>query len=570
MPERILRFRPAVAGLCLCVMAMGCGEGGKRLSLSLKKSSEKPQVPVPPHIKGTVAEYAAIVGGAVPVQAHGIVVGLGESGSADVPAQLRKSLTEYLIKAKLGSYRMGTAAMTPELVLQDKDTSVVRIDGVVPPGAPIGSRFDVVVTSSPQTCSLDGGILMPRELSLAFGGISVATKVWAEARGPVFVNPFIDPTEPAGAAKWKTGRIIGGGKVTRAQQIRLVLRRGDYATADLIQRRINERFSAQTRIANAKNRSVVTLRVPSEFHEDYEHFLKLVMHLPIRFGPGGQEAYARRIAKQMNVPAADHNGLALVWEAMGRQVIPIVQRLYTSTNPLAAFHAARTGMRLGDRQAVEVIVHFAASTSSPLQIPAIRELGRHESFTRAVPTLRHLVDDSNERVRVAAYEALRKHGDRSVVRQIDVAGQFALDLVNTRGEYTIYVTRTGEPRIVLFGRNMTVCRPVYFESPDELVTINAFGDSDKLTVFRRIQRTGTISDPFKVDRSVHSLIETLASLPLPGDDKEIMGLGLTYSQVVGVLYRMCKHGDIPAKFVLQQAPDLERIYKGAATVGRPD
>jgi len=544
----------------------------------LERSAE---LTIPPYVKGTVAEYAVLAGGGdVPVQAYGVVVGLGDNGSSEVPAHLRRPIVEYLSKCGIGSHRRGTGALTPAQFLRDKDTSVVLVGGSVPHGAAVGTRFDVFVTCLPQTQtrSLEGGTLWRVDLSLAYGGISrpnMTTKIWAKAAGPIFVNPFIDPTEPTESAKLLTGRIVGGGVVTRQQPIRLQLHRPDYQMAELIQRQTHTRFDPDERlllskVAKGRSRSIVEITVPSDYREDHEHFLELVMHLPIRFDEGGWEGHARKMIKEMEMPVAKHDELGLVLEAMGRRVVPSIQKLYTSQIPGAAFHAARAGLRLGDTLAIDVILRFASGSDTPYQIPAILELGKHPEVLRASPPLRRLLDDPNEQVRIAAYRALLQRGDRSAVTSIEIPEQFTLDLVETRTNHIIYATQTGDPKIVLFGKGMAVARPLYFEAPDAAVTINAFRENDKLTLFRKIPVTGQISDPFEIDPSVRNLIVALATCPEPGDDGKVRSLGLTYSQVVGVLYRLAREGDIRAKFVLQQSPALQRIRTGTATVGRPD
>jgi len=554
----------------------GCKEGFQDLSKSLRRD-DAPSIVIPPYIQGTVAEFAGFAGGGrVPVQAHGIVVGLGNNGSSEVPAHLRGPLTQYLLRHHIGSYRMGTSALSPDRVLQDKDTSVVLVGGSVPLGAPVGTRFDVFVTSLPQTQtrSLDGGVLMPIEMRLAFGGLSRAdklTQIWAKTGGAVFVNPFVDPSRSQDMAKLRAGRIIGGGRVTRLQPLRLQLRQGDYAMADLIQRKINERFGGEEKIAKALNRFVIELTIPRDYRDDYTHFLELVMHLPIRTSSDGWEARTRQIAEQMEKPQANHRELALVWEAMGRQVVPILRTLYDSTHAAAAYYAACTGLRLRDAQAEEVILYYAASSHSLFKISAIEELGRHRWVIRARSVLQRLLDNPNESVRIAAYEALRKRGDRSVVSCGSVDGKFDLDLVTSSRDYTIYATQTHRPKIVLFGRDMIVQRPIFFEAPDELVTVSAISDTSDITVFRKVPLSGAMSDPFPVAPAVHSLVKTLGTVPELDEAGQVTGgLGLTYSQVVAVLYRMCKQGDIPARFVLQPAEPLQKIYQSAATVGRPD
>jgi hypothetical protein len=423
---------------------------------------------------------------------------------------------------------------------------------------------------------------MPLGLQFAFGGMSLPgqnTETWAQGRGQIFVNPFVDSMDPSQKSKLREGRIIGGGEVTRSRPIRLQLFRPDYSMAERIQRNINDRFSStvyvrskdgkQFKSANSLSRSMIDLNVPSEYENDYEHYLKLVLHLPVHYGQGGPEAFALKIAEEMKLPQANCEELALILEAMGRDIIEEIQKLYTFRNSSTSFYAARAGMRLGDPLATEAILRFAKTTDSPFQIPAIEELGRQSRLINALPLLRELLDSRNESVRIAAYEALRRRGDRSVT-QIPVGNNFTLDLVSTNGEYVVYATQTQSQRIALFGREMALHLPIFFETPGELITINALQGEDKIRVFRKIFRTRSVSDPAVIDPSVAKLVELLGSKPEITSEGQAKGLGLTYSQVVGVLYRLCLERNIPAKFVLQQRPDVQKIFKDAATVGRPD
>ncbi len=582
MPEMNFRIRSAVLAICFCAIIAGCDKNNSADADRLKfgRDDDEPKIIIPPHIAGTVGEYAVLAGGRVAVEAYGVVDGLGKNGSSEVPTRLRRSVSDYLTRVGLGSPRLGTQHVTPSRVLRDKDTAVVRLTGILPAGAPVGTRFDVFVSSLPntQTISLDGGLVLPIELRIAFGNNNNPnrlTKPLGRASGAVFVNPFIDPTKPGEMAKLKLGRVIGGGMVGETRPIRLHLRTPDYLIADRIQRAIIHRFSHEqepilAKVAKARNRSIIDVRIPQEYRGDYAHFLRLVLHLPIRFYGGTPDSHARFISERMEMPTANHDGLSLVWESMGRQVLPVVQKLYSSTNPSVAYHSARTGLRLGDRLAEDVIQRFATSENSPFQAPAIIEFGRNSQIYRTIKPLRKLLNSTNERVRLAAYEALRRRGDTSVVETIKLTGRFSLDLVHTTGPFTIYATRTLDSRIVLFGRNMAVRHPGYFESPGEMLTINARADSNTMSVFRKIPRSGGFSDTFEIDYSVRSLVKLLGTVPDIGLDGKVYGLGLTYSQVVSTLYRMCKEDDIPAKFILQPAPGMQRIYGSPAAVGRPD
>ena len=554
-----------------CTLAVVCGCE----SIKLGAAPKAPAV-MPTHLAGTVGQYARLVdGGQLSVKGYCVVVGLGKDGSAEVPRALGKYITQYLLKLNFGSFRANTRSLTPARFLRDLDTAIVEVRGVIPSGAPAGTRFDVLVTAAPQTQtrSLDGGTLMPAELRLAVGGMELAGKgsmVLAGAGGTVFVNPFLDMSKPTDLIRARTGRVIGGGRLLKDRPLHLSLRQPDYAMCRLIERRINEQFSAKKRVAVGKSSSLIELHIPPDKRDDYGQFLKLVMHLPVRSGPGAWEAHARRIAEGMARPGAKHDELALVWEAMGRQVIATLRPLYSSRNKATAFYTALTGMRLGDDIAADVVIRFASEGNSPLQIQAVRELGRHPQVARAALALRQLVDDQDELVRIAAYEALLKRGDRTVVTRVNVTDGFKLDIVSSSRQHEICVWRSGEQRIVLFGRKMPVQREVFFNGPQDMVTVNANKGDKRLTLYRRIPRTGNFSENLFTDFSVRSLITTLGALPQRGLDGKIEGLGLTYSQVVGILHRMCQANDIQAKFRLQTLSGLQKLYSDTLSVGRPD
>jgi hypothetical protein len=295
------------------------------------------------------------------------------------------------------------------------------------------------------------------------------------------------------------------------------------------------------------------------------------MHVPIRQVGGTWEAKAREIAAAMESSGADHDELALVWEAIGRQVLPMVQPLYESPNPVVSFYAARTGLRLGDTRALPVLAAAAGAKDSPFQMAAIEELGRHSISARTTPVLRGLLDDENQAVRLAACDALLRQGDTVKIKRTMIKDQFELDLVDSAGQPMIYVSQSLWQRIVVFGPDPVIRRPMFFRAADDLVTISATEGREKLTVFRKVPRTGRSSEAFEVPPVTSELVRLLGTLPTREGGQGMYGLGLTYGQVVGVLQRMCNSGDIPAGFRLQVLPEVRKIYtQGVPTVGRPD
>ena len=559
------------------MLAIACLLGG----CNLPPQGQRPPGPrdsasVPPHVVGTVAEYAMLTGGSdLPVRGYGIVAGLGKNGSREVPANVRDYLTQVLLKAKELTGDSGGNVVSPRTILEDLGTSVVSLEGRIPPGAPVGTPFDVLVSTPPevQTRSLDGGVtFLPAELFLAVPGELAGRQshLYATADGTIFINPFLDPTRSDDLPRLREGRIIGGGRVAEARPLRLYLFRPDYHQADLIQRRLNERFGPD-RVAAAKDSATIEVTIPREFTGDYERFLRLLMHVPIRQTAGAWEAKAREIASAMETSGANHDELALVWEAIGRQVLPVVQPLYESANPAVSLYAARTGLRFGDIRAVPVVVAVAADKASPFRLAAIDELGRQPLSAKITPALRLLLDDQNESVRLAACDAIIRQGDQTRVTRTTLKDQFEMDRVASAAEPMIYVSQSLRQRIVLFGNDLTVRCPMFFTAPEDLVTISAQEGANKLTVFRKIPATGRSSQTFTIEPSVVELIRLLGTLPARQPGQEVYGLGLTYSQVAGVLHRLCKAGDIPAGFRLQVLPEVSKIYtEGAESVGRPD
>ncbi len=571
MPGQI---RKSIAGgmLALACLLGGCAPSADKPTPTATGPAQTG--PVPPHIAGTIAEHAMLIGGAdLLVQGYGLVAGLGTEGSREVPAAARDYLEQLLLKAKQLTSSSG-GKLSPQLVLDDLDTAVVVLWGRIPPGAPVGTRFDVVVVAPPetQTRSLDGGVmLLPAEMYLAVARELAGrqSRVYAQVDGTVFVNPFLDPGNPEDLPKFREGRIIGGGKLLEARPLRLFLFRPDYQTADLIQRRLNERFGPD-RVAVARDSSTIDIVIPAEFAREYERFLRLLVHVPIRRVGGTWEVKAREIASAMESSGANHDELALVWEAIGRQVLPTVQPLYDSPNPIVAFYAARTGLRLGDTHALAVMATAAEAKGSPLQIAAIEELGHHKLSARTTPVLRTLLDDDNESVRLAACDALAHQGDAAKLRRISIKDQFDLDLVDSNGRPMIYASQSLRQRIVIFGRDIMIRRPMFFSAPEDLVTISATEGQLKLTVFRKVPRTGRTSEAFQVEPVASELVRLLGTVPGGDQSPTVYGLGLTYGQVVSVLQRLCKSGDIPAGFRLQELPEVRRMYTPGASVGRPD
>ena len=581
-------MKPTLVIFMLCSAALivmaaglaGCQDDKGVPSFNANPATRPAAFLIQPGIAGTVSEFARLNGGdEVPLRGYGVVVGLGENGSGEVPSNLEKYLGQLMLKYQMVAPSQGSTALTPSRMLRDKDTAVVVVQGRIPPGAPVGTHFDLRVEALPgsQATSLDGGTLMSCDLQMALTTAATdlnGAKTWGVGRGELFLNPFAetDKSSDDDAARLRMGTIPGGGVVTQNRPIYLELRQPDYRIAAMIEKQINQRLSGPggTKIASAISPSMVRIIIPKDKREDYVRFLSLAMHVNITGGGGLDERLAKQLAQAIAMPTARCEDIALTWEAMGRQILPILRPLYTSENPSVSFYSCRSGLRLQDEMAIQPMMLLAAQGDSHNQIPAIDELGYAKWTPQPVGLLRERLSDRNSLTRVAAYEALLRHGPSAAIETVKISRDFSVDIVDSRANYTVYCTRTGKPRIVLFGRDISIARPVFYCPKDDLVTVSANANQDKVMIYRKIPRNGRMSEPMYIAPNVAELVRRLGTIPEPDENNQIPGLGMTYSQVVCVLYQLSQGKYISADFVLQRAPEIQRIYLSGSATGRPN
>ncbi len=572
MPKKILLTSLTVMlALALCGCELPDQEPPPK-PVVLRHPIEAPKMP--PEVAGTIAERALIVDHTFRrVEGYGLVIGLGKNGSTEIPPGLDEYFNKYFKKRDLGSYMKHTADITPLKILRSGDCAIVRVIGYLPPGVRRGGRFDLEIQALPetQTKSLEGGILMPTEMFLFRAGkplLDTGAPVEAMAAGPVFISPYIDHTKPEETAKCRDGRVIGGGEAMMTRQVKMLLYTPDHAMCDRVARKINERYGEGKTYAKGADSQLLNLDIPPMFGDDVDRFTTLVLHTPVSSGAAA-EKIAHDAAELMENPGTRYEDLSLLYEAMGKQYLNVVRAGYTSKNPSAAYYSARAGLRLGNDPAAEVILKVAA-TAGPLQLQAIEELGRHRKVVRAAPILRELLQSDDNDVRLAAYNSLLKRVDPAITTiSIDsLGGKFNVDLVPS-GKYIVYASQTNEPRIALFGQKMSLRKPVFFNSDDDLITMKADPEDNQVLMFRKILQTNRRSDYLYCDFDVAAVVKTLGSKAEPGPDGKCPGLGLTYSQVVTTLQGMCKQGQIPGKFVLQKLTG-SRPKDETTGLGRPD
>lgn len=572
----------ALAAL-LFAHSSGCTDGSWSMSRRRLPPEPTPTAERPPDLilRGTIGEKVVLSGaGPLRVRGFGLVIGLPDQGTTECPAALRDYLIEQMTKNyDLDAVAGGKDGYSSTEWVDSPDTAAVEVNAFIPAGAPRGSRFDVYVQAAggTQTRSLEGGLLLPCELKIVdlsyTGDRLIAGRTVGRAGGPVFTNPYVSE-DRAVAVDPRNGFVIGGGFSLENRNMRLVMTNPSYADTRRIEFRINERFGQSPKTAEAMGEGHVEVRTPPGYADDPMRFIRLVSHVHMDNRPGFYEERLRELAGLAEEPAPPYEELALAWEAIGRAYVDRIQPLYRHVNPETSFAAAQAGLRLADFEALGVMGQIVRDAAHPRRLEAANELGRTH-LSQAAGFLVPLLDSADPDLRIAAYEGLLKHR-HPAVRTRKIASvldenmvSFSLDMVATSGEAMIYIRRTGEPRIAVFGARASCQMPLFYSHPDGWVTLNALESSGEITMFRRTRRTNQLSDELLVPPRVSELIISMADLPMKNDAGRIRGIGLCYSRVVFVLHALSREGIISAPVIVERS-GLEDRFEQELAPERPE
>ena len=583
--------------LAAAVLAVaGCSKAGDKPA----PTAPGPIYQGPAYLRGTVGSMASLQGYEPElVSGFGVVMGLDGTGSAEVPAFLRQWLITELARDGFGSARSGLQALTPERLLADPSTTVVAVQGFIPPGAVKGKRFDVLVSAlDAQTTSLEGGTLWVTKLRV--GGTDPNLKFTfseAVAKGPIYVSPDAATTgsgsggfSGSGLAKEHTPQamIASGGAVTQTRPLMLVLNSPSYSRVRGITDRINERFPVSPRekrpTAEGQDDLRIRLNVPAEYARDPSELLDLIAHTFVFRTPGFEEAKGAQLAELLVKQPELARDIGLTWRALGKRSVSAFRPLYEHEDVGVRLTALEAGAYLGDERASEALSELADYGDPTVRTRVAGALVHLPKSLRGSAALRRLLDDRVTPVRVAAYESLAKNRD-PLVDRVPVRGvnglKFVIDRVSS-SRPMVLITQEEYPRLVLFGSQMgfddaalgSVWKGRLMVRQDTYTASHEGAEPQRyLTLFYQRPGVGGGGDPV-----VHRMVPTVATLAFVLGHKPTAavpqsGLNLSYGQVAEAIYQMCRGGSIPAEVVVQRSELAERIaqYKEAQQVdGRPE
>ncbi|MDR1045754.1 MAG: flagellar basal body P-ring protein FlgI [Candidatus Adiutrix sp.] len=194
---------------------------------------------------------------------YGLVVGLNGTGDKDKTYMTNQALANMLKNMDI------TVPVTPK-DMKVKNAAFVTVTAALPPFVKPGAKIDVLVSSTGDATSLQGGTLLYSTLKGSDG------KIYAVAQGPLSVGGFA-VTGNAGSVQKNhptVGRIVQGATVEREVPIRwqgkevmtMRLDQPDFTNAARIAEAVNSRLPGAS--ARPLDASTVEFNVPVNYREN--------------------------------------------------------------------------------------------------------------------------------------------------------------------------------------------------------------------------------------------------------------------------------------------------------------
>jgi flagellar basal body P-ring protein FlgI len=491
---------------------------------------------------GNLVEIFTIEG--IPIEGYALVGGLLGTGSSQCPQGIRQYLKKY-IHSQLPDEK------NVSRFIDSKTTAVVKVEGYLPSAISTDSVFDVKVSAltGTQTTSLKGGSLYGAEL-WELGKFGITFKPIAQAEGPIYID-MIDKDNP----DENTGYVLGGGSGIAQHIVALVLRQPDFKIAAIIRNRINDRFGDA--IAHARSSSYIEMTTPPAYAKQKTRFISLIKATYIsETAAENQQRIKELIFKMATAQQIYKSEIAL--EAIGTQSIEKLKALLASDNEEVRFHTARCLLNMGNDQGLDVLREIAHDPASAFRLEALAAVTVSARRNDAATIARAMLRDPDFNINLAAYESLRSLDDLAV-RQYFVADKFIIEEVSQTNQKIVYITRSGRPRIALFGAPMKARKNIFIQSDDGNITINAPPGQNYVQILRKHPTRPNIP-PIQLKSSfdISDIIRTLCEKPQGTD---FIGLNASYTDAILILRQMTQKGALDADFKAGPLPKINQFVK---------
>lgn len=261
-------------------------------------------------------------------------------------------------------------------------------------------------------------------------------------------------------------------------------------------------------------------------------------------------AFIRQLAVSSNKYASE-----IALEAIGNESIDKLAALLNSSDEQVRLRAARCMLNLGSDLGLDTLREIALNKDSPYRVQALQAItkaGRHKD---AAAICRRLLRDADFDIRLAAYEQLRKLDDITIHKKL-IGQSFYLEEILPTQYKGIFVTRSGQPRIVLFGAPLYCRDNIFIQSADGSIIINAPAGQKYVSLIRKHPKRPDVVMRLKSSFELSDIIRTLCDEPIKKDHQDRPGLGVSYADMIALLKQMCQKGAVEAQFRAGPLPKL--------------
>jgi flagellar basal body P-ring protein FlgI len=541
--------------------------------LPIGAAPKKKKEGTPPKINETVGDISFVMShGEIKVEGVGLVAGLDNTGVDPPPSWYRKQLVDEMSKATVEK---------PEKYLTNPRFSMVIVRLTIPVGVSTKDRLDVQVEVPPGcgTTSLAGGYLLTtrlREVLLAGGSPKESFDV-AFAQGPVMIGTPAKPNDP------KVGRVLGGAKVKKNYPFTLVLKenKSSARNSKMLETVVNERFHEfeaghQKGVANAKSPQFLELKVPTLYHQNQEHYFRVVQLLAMVDSPELRERRTAAWAQDLTDPTKA-GVAAMKLEGLGPGGIETLKAGLKNENSQVRFFCAESLAYLSDASGVDVLGETAVKNTN-FRVYALAALAAMDQ-PPAHMKLRKLMDEPEIELRYGAFNALRTLDPHDPflgqVRVLDApkvepeddepsdamavaittsarrrnapTDPFGLYVVDSEGPPLIHISRSRRSEIVVFGRQQKLYPPVVLDTGS--IFLNASDNDEKIEVSKIVPSRFGDQD-----------VKLTTSLELAEVVRKTASLGATYPQIVAILEAAKRQKNISGELVVDAVPAANRVY----------
>lgn len=534
--------RSFLAGLLLA-SSVGCknfvqrGQSPDRLSLQIPEPKRKSKSE-----GGLIGESCGVYGiNFAKVEGIGLAFGLQETGSNPKPGGQR----DYLVR-ELQSMQLDAKI---ETLLEGKDTELVFLKGLIPPGAQRGDKFDLEIGTmrSTEGTSLEFGTVSRTALKPIeqLGRAMQKGNVVGFGSGRILVNSLFESRKDR--SNELNGYILGGGTLIEDREFGLKLEDSKASMRNSVGmvKAINARFTYTDRtgrhgVADPKSDNFVKLVRPQEYRNNFGRFLQVVLNMAFLESPSQRLERMERLEQEMLDPEQAEI-ISLQLEAIGQDALPILRRVLRHDDLEVKFHASQALAYMGESDGISIL-RTVAEKEPAFRWHAFKALSTIKD-PEATQALKQLLHTKSAETRYGAFQALLDQAPNDPLVEGRQLGDFRFyRIASNTANPMIHFSRSGRAEIVIFGENQTVSSEFLYVQPNLTVQ----GTPNQTVTITRHDVKG--DRRMVVSNQVGDLIEGLHQA------------GVFYGEQIKIFSQAKNNGTLNSRLAINAVPRLGRTY----------